>query len=61
MPETQFTGGDFFRLAQQVAAQESALRIAEADAAAERRIRLAAAGIAGDAEGPAQPSQSSHY
>ena len=45
MADNDFTPADFFRLAHQAAAEESALRIKEAQALADVRIRLAREGI----------------
>lgn len=42
--QDNFTVADFFRLGNEMAAHESALRIKEAEALAEVRIRLAQAG-----------------
>ena len=43
--QEKFTVADFFRLGNEAAAHESALRIKEAEALAELRIRLAQAGV----------------
>jgi hypothetical protein len=51
MTDENFTVADFFRLANEAATHESALRIKETEAFAEVRIRLAEAGIR-DRDGP---------
>ena len=45
MADQDFTVADFFRLGNETAARESALRIKEAEALADVRIKLARAGI----------------
>ena len=45
MADQDFTVVDFFRLGNETAAQESALRIKEAEALADVQIKLARAGI----------------
>lgn len=54
MADDDFSVADFFRLASEAAAHESALRIKEAEARADIRVKLAEAGIQdGGAAAPA--------
>ena len=48
MADNSFTVADFFRLGNEAAARESALKIREAEALADIRIRLAKAGVEDD-------------
>ena len=57
MADIEFSVADFFRLGNEAAAHESALRLREADARAEIRIKLARAGLADQDSGVPSPDR----